>query len=236
MKKTTSLLCALALLLSLGGCGDTTSTTGATTFLPEAENDVIFTVIPEHEDAEIVMQEETATSPENSDITIEIVSPSNHAEFSEEASAPIEAPDVTMESEQALQDTTDSETELAYVPTEGEYYYDPENVVLYLEYYGELPENYITKNEARDLGWSGGSVEHYLDGAAIGGDTFGNREGILPKASGRRYTECDLYTDGENSRGAYRLVFSNDGLYFYTEDHYESFTELWVEDGEVVWE
>ena len=73
-----------------------------------------------------------------------------------------------------------------------------------------------------------------MDGAAIGGDRFGNREGLLPKASGRTYTECDLNTDGASSRGAERLIFSNDGLYFYTEDHYESFTEVWVEDGAVV--
>ena len=114
------------------------------------------------------------------------------------------------------------------------YYYDLENVVLYLDAYEELPPNYITKSEARDLGWQGGSVERYMDGAAIGGDRFGNREGLLPKASGRTYTECDLNTDGASSRGAERLIFSNDGLYFYTEDHYESCTEVWVEDGAVV--
>lgn len=120
--------------------------------------------------------------------------------------------------------------------TEGASYYDAESVVLYLYYYGELPPNFITKDEARDLGWSGGSVERYLEGAAIGGDTFSNREGLLPKASGRTYTECDLYTYGMDSRGAFRLVFSNDGLYFYTEDHYDSFTELVVtEEGVVEW-
>ncbi len=116
------------------------------------------------------------------------------------------------------------------------YYYDLESVVLYLHTYGELPANFITKNEARDLGWEGGSVERYMDGAAIGGDRFGNREGLLPKANGRTYTECDLYTDGEDSRGAERLVFSNDGLYFYTDDHYETFYEVYVtEEGTVEW-
>ena len=120
--------------------------------------------------------------------------------------------------------------------TEGSPYYDAESVVLYLHYYGELPPNFITKAEARDLGWSGGSVERYLEGAAIGGDTFGNREGLLPKAAGRTYTECDLYTYGMDSRGAFRLVFSSDGLYFYTEDHYESFIELVVtKEGTVEW-
>lgn len=115
------------------------------------------------------------------------------------------------------------------------YYYDVEHVVLYLDTYGHLPDNYITKSEARDLGWEGGSVEAYRDGAAIGGDRFGNREGLLPEAAGRSYTECDIDTDGASARGAKRLIFSNDGLYFYTSDHYESFTELTVDGGTVVW-
>lgn len=118
-------------------------------------------------------------------------------------------------------------------PEEGEYYYDLENVVLYLYCYGQLPDNYITKNEARDLGWEGGTPERFLEGSAIGGDRFGNREGILPDGN---YTECDLNTDGKDSRGAERLVFSDDGRYYHTEDHYETFTEVWVENGEVIWE
>jgi len=129
-------------------------------------------------------------------------------------------------------DSTQANT--GYVPEEGEYYYDLENVVLYLEYYGQLPDNYLTKDEARQLGWKGGTPERFLEGSAIGGDKFGNREGLLPKASGRTYTECDLNTLGADERGAERLVFSNDGLYFYTEDHYENFIEVIVVDGEVV--
>lgn len=117
-------------------------------------------------------------------------------------------------------------------PREGEYYYDLENVVLYLEYYGQLPANYITKDEARALGWKGGVPEYVMDGAAIGGDRFSNREGALPKGN---YTECDLNTLGEDERGAERLVFSDEGEYYHTEDHYKTFTQVWVEDGEVIW-
>lgn len=136
----------------------------------------------------------------------------------------------------AQEQSTEEETINANLPVEGEYYYDLINVVLYLEIYGELPPNYITKKEAQSLGWEGGSVEKYQQGAAIGGDSFGNREGLLPKANGRSYTECDLDTGGGRSRGANRLVFSNDGLYFYTWDHYESFIEVTVtEDYEVKW-
>ncbi len=115
-------------------------------------------------------------------------------------------------------------------------YYDVKNVVLYLEAYGRLPGNYITKTEARSLGWEGGSVEEYLEGAAIGGDRFGNYEGLLPDAEGRTWTECDIDTLGYGSRGSRRLVFSSDGLYYYTADHYESFSPVTVtEDGDVRW-
>ena len=127
----------------------------------------------------------------------------------------------------------DASEAVPFIPTEGGYYYDLENVVLYLEYYGELPDNYITKSEARELGWEGGVPEYVMEGAAIGGDRFGNREGILPDGD---YTECDLNTLGADERGAERLVFSDDGRYYHTEDHYASFTEVWVEAGEVIWE
>lgn len=110
------------------------------------------------------------------------------------------------------------------------WYYSAEDVSLYLYLYGDLPENFITKAQARELGWEGGSVERYAPGCAIGGDTFGNREGLLPRAEGRVYYECDINTDGRDSRGGERLVFSNDGLIYYTGDHYESFVLLYGEE------
>ena len=113
-------------------------------------------------------------------------------------------------------------------------YYSKEDVALYIHTYGKLPSNFITKDEARALGWEGGSVERYAPGKAIGGDRFGNREGLLPKADGRYYTECDINTLGKDSRGAERIVFSNDGLIYYTADHYERFTLLYDANGEVV--
>lgn len=105
------------------------------------------------------------------------------------------------------------------------------DVALYLYLYGELPKNFITKGEAEKLGWEGGSVEKYAPGKGIGGDKFGNREGLLPKKSGRQYYECDIDTLGKNSRGAKRIVFSNDGLIYYTDDHYETFELLYTKDG-----
>ena len=103
-------------------------------------------------------------------------------------------------------------------------YFDKDNVALYIHTYGHLPSNFVKKAEAEAKGWSGGSVEPYCPGCAIGGDYFWNNEGLLPSKSGRTWTECDNDTEGASSRGAKRIVFSNDGLIYYTDDHYESFT------------
>jgi guanyl-specific ribonuclease Sa len=66
----------------------------------------------------------------------------------------------------------------------------------------------------------------------IGGNTFGNREGLLPSKKGRTYTECDIDTLGAKARGIKRIVFSNDGLIYYTDDHYESFTLLYGDESQ----
>ena len=114
--------------------------------------------------------------------------------------------------------------------TEDGSYNSKEEVAQYLHLYGHLPGNYVSKQEAQQLGWSGGSVEPYAgEGTAIGGSSFGNYEERLPEAKGRSYHECDIDTVGEDSRGAKRLVYSNDGLIYYTEDHYESFDLLYGE-------
>ena len=102
-----------------------------------------------------------------------------------------------------------------------------DEVALYIHTYGHLPSNYITKKQAEELGWNGGSLKNYAPGCCIGGDRFGNYEGLLPKANGRKYTECDIGTMNAKSRGAKRIIFSNDGLIFYTDDHYKSFTQLY---------
>ena len=120
------------------------------------------------------------------------------------------------------------------LPEETEPYIDPygsytskEDVALYIHLYGELPLNFMTKKHARALGWEGGSLVPVAPGMCIGGDWFGNYEGLLPED--REYTECDIDTLGKSSRGAKRIVFSDDGLIYYTEDHYESFELLYGE-------
>lgn len=113
---------------------------------------------------------------------------------------------------------------------EGGEYTSAEDVALYLHLYAHLPQNFITKKDARALGWNGGGLDDYADGKCIGGDRFGNYEGLLPDAPGREYHECDIDTLHAASRGAKRIVYSNDGLIYYTEDHYESFILLYGEE------
>ena len=134
-----------------------------------------------------------------------------------------------IETEEGNQTQQVENTQQTATVIEGEAYDTPEEVAEYIELYGELPENYLTKSEARDLGWvaSEGNLWDVAPGASIGGDYFGNFEGLLPEDA--EYTEADIEYDG-GRRNAKRLVFSDDGLYYYTEDHYESFEEIEVGD------
>ena len=115
--------------------------------------------------------------------------------------------------------------------TEDGEYSSKEEVAEYLYLYGHLPSNYITKNEAKELGWVNkeGNLWDVAPGMSIGGDYFGNYEGILPEEDGRDYFECDIDFDG-TYRNAKRIVYSDDGLIYYTEDHYESFELLYGEE------
>ncbi|XCP86157.1 ribonuclease domain-containing protein [Roseburia hominis] len=110
-------------------------------------------------------------------------------------------------------------------------YTSKEEVAAYLHEYGHLPGNFITKEEAKKLGWvsSEGNLGEVAPGKSIGGDHFGNYEGQLPEEQGRKYYECDVDGDG-GYRSGKRIVYSNDGLIYYTEDHYESFELLYGEE------
>ena len=142
---------------------------------------------------------------------------------------------LTQESSVSIQQTVADVPEAAILPeAEAESLLDPdgsyttkEDVALYIHTYGCLPRNFMTKKEAQALGWEGGGLDDFAPGMCIGGDRFGNYEGLLPED--RDYTECDIDTLGASKRGAKRIVFSEDGLIYYTDDHYESFELLYGE-------
>lgn len=117
-------------------------------------------------------------------------------------------------------------TEVISIDENGEYS-TPEEVAQYISIYKELPKNYITKEEAVSSGWesSKGNLWDVTDRMSIGGDVFGNREGKLPDTKGRQWYECDVNYNG-GFRGEERLVYSNDGLIFYSKDHYNTFIEM----------
>jgi len=136
---------------------------------------------------------------------------------------------------EAVEETPAPLTELEALLAEAESYVEeggrytaPEDVAAYLHLFNELPENFITKRKAADLGWESnkGNLWDVTDEMSIGGDNFGNREGRLPDQDSRRWYECDVSYEG-GYRGAERLVYSNDGLIFYTDDHYETFIQFY---------
>lgn len=172
-------------------------------FFPELlpAGDDVFTTVP---------ADSTAASPTTSASTTKAAPPDT-----------TKSPETT----KAAEATTAPETERK-LDRNGSYT-SRDDVALYIHQYGKLPGNFITKAEAQKLGWSGGSLEKYAPGKSIGGNRFGNYEGKLPKKSGRTYTECDIDTRGASARGAKRIVFSNDGLIYYTNDHYNTFTLLY---------
>lgn len=144
-------------------------------------------------------------------------------------SAALPASEAQEAAEEASEEPAEAAAETPAIDEDG-VYTTKDDVALYLHTYGHLPSNFITKKEAEKLGWSGGSLEPYAPGKCIGGSHFGNYEGILPEKDGRSYTECDIDTLGADKRGAKRIVFSNDGLIYYTEDHYETFELLYGEE------
>ena len=129
--------------------------------------------------------------------------------------------------EESGEEVSEEPSYAASVTEDGEYS-SKEEVAEYLHLYGHLPENYITKKEAESLGWvaSKGNLWKVAPGKSIGGSRFGNYEGYLPERSGRKYYECDIDYEG-GRRNAKRIVYSNDGLIFYTEDHYNTFEQLY---------
>lgn len=208
-RRITALLLALLLALSLTACGN-----------PAQTMDTI------EKAAQSVQQIAEVLNDTEEDTESAALPASEAQEAVEEAS---EEPAQASDQETAAEEPAEAAAETPAIDEDG-VYTSKVDVALYLHTYGHLPSNFITKKEAEKLGWSGGSLEPYAPGKCIGGSHFGNYEGILPEKDGRSYTECDIDTLGADKRGAKRIVFSNDGLIYYTEDHYETFELLYEEE------
>lgn len=109
---------------------------------------------------------------------------------------------------------------------EGDSYTDKESVAYYIHSYHCLPPNYITKSQARKLGWNqNNNLWEVAPGKSIGGGLYPLQDKALPQADGRIWYECDIdYQGGE--RGRKRILYSNDELIYYTEDN-EHFEQLY---------
>lgn len=234
MKKILSLLLILAVLLGLIGCQvsngpeqsnitdiPTGSTLWETTVETQATRPEIAPEVTEPLETQPVLKPEptkpTAPKPTQPEKTEPTEAPTQPEETRPQQTDPIET---QPEPQPPLEP---SETE----PAPQKSYTHKDEVAQYIHEHGRLPDNFITKKEARALGWRGGSLEKYAPGKCIGGDRFYNREGLLPE--GYTYYECDIDTLGSSSRGAKRIVFSSDGLIYYTSDHYRTFTLLYGE-------
>jgi hypothetical protein len=112
--------------------------------------------------------------------------------------------------------------------TEDGTYTSKEEVSLYIHTFGHLPSNFITKTKAKEAGWvsSKGNLDEVCPGKSIGGSKFYDDDGALPDARGRTWKECDVNYHG-GFRGQERIVFSSDGLVYYTPDHYQTFEQLY---------
>jgi len=210
-KRLMSLVLALIVALSMAGCADLLYVMEAVVEVAAEE------AINNAAESQPQDYAESESAIENIEVT--------EAETEPDAETCSPQPEETVE-------TIEEEAEEEALPAidEDGTYTDKDDVALYIHTYGKLPQNFMTKSEARALGWEGGSLERYAPGYCIGGDKFGNYEGLLPKAKGRTYTECDIDTLNRSSRGAKRIVFSNDGLIYYTDDHYASFELLYGEE------
>ena len=212
------LIMAIALLFGTSGCGKSAAQPEATT----AAFELVETTAALQSSAAQQPGAPVMTSPSQEDKTI---SQSETAEETTEAFTEESEEETAAEAEEESEEEPEESPE-ASVTEDGEYT-SKEEVAEYIHLFGHLPSNFITKKEAKALGWEGGdSLGKLAPGKSIGGDRFGNDEGQLPDEKGRKYTECDIDYKGKK-RNAKRIVFSNDGLIFYTDDHYKTFEQLY---------
>lgn len=232
LKRILGILLIGVMLLGIAACGKKGKKTEASTetinvVTTEAVSEAASDSVTEATTAENLGTTTEAVTEKKTESTTEAVAEKT-TEVTTEAVTENKTEEATEEvTEEASEEKTELTSEEALLDKDGEYT-SKEDVALYIHQYGELPSNFITKKEAKKLGWSGGSLEEYAPGKSIGGDTFGNREGVLPEYG--TYHECDIDTKGKKKRGAKRIVYSDDGRVYYTDDHYETFELLYGEE------
>ena len=206
MKKLTAYVISVCMGLGLSGCYSTYQS--FSTISTSSNNELV--IFTEEEQSETIP--ETEPDPETE--------PEPETESLTETE-----PETAPETEPETESETEPETEVLSSVEWGQSYTTPEDVAEYIHIYSELPPNFITKNEAKKLGWesSKGNLWDVAPNMSIGGDTFGNREGLLPDG---KYYECDVNYNG-GYRGSERLIFSDDGRIYYTNDHYQTFEQFY---------
>ncbi len=219
------LIALLTVLLSFGGCTQDEVIDTALTVL-----DAVLSDSGESSPSEQSTPPESANAPPQTEVqppsgssSGPTASPSSEAPKSSEIPSSSSSVSVSESPSQAVEEEHDSPS----VEEDG-WYSDRDSVALYLHTFGKLPGNFITKKEASALGWDSkkGNLWEVAEGMSIGGDSFGNREGLLPAAKGRKWYECDINYQG-GYRGAERILYSSDGLVYYTGDHYQTYTQLY---------
>lgn len=210
-KKLSIILIALSTLLLCCGCSEILELSEAILLEePSASTEIVFS---------------TETAPESTPENTESETTVSDAE-TQMADAETDAP---LQTESAAQEFVPSEDETLPPSPELERdgsYTTPQDVADYIHTFGTLPGNFITKKQAQKLGWesSAGNLWDVAPGKSIGGDKFGNYEGILPDTTS--YHECDVNYDG-GFRDAERIIYGDDGSIYYTNDHYKTFTQLY---------
>ena len=214
MKKLVWLLTTILLVTTiLMGCSTSGDISAGT------QEEITLEVLPDEEETEEETGEDDFFEEDEA-----------YADYEEDASAEGAGESFSYEDDDVWGDDgeegiTDGEIGDGLTVDEDGTYSSKEEVALYIHLYGKLPSNYITKKQAEKLGWvaSKGNLWEVAPGKSIGGSYFGNYEGLLPDGD---YRECDIDYQG-GRRNAKRIVFSTDGRIYYTEDHYESFEQLY---------
>ncbi|MCR5557834.1 MAG: ribonuclease [Butyrivibrio sp.] len=227
--KRLNFILAILLVLVLGaGCGrqkvvELPTAAAATESTVAASVETSIAVATTESTAEASVEAPVTVATESTSETTASESSDGAAQQDLSSAGDIDSQSDSQQTDGAAQQTESVSTSL----DEDGVYTSKDDLAAYIHEFGRLPQNFITKKEAKALGWPGGSLEEYAPGKCIGGDRFGNYEGLLPEENGRKYYECDVDTLGKKSRGAKRIIYSNDGLIFYTKDHYESFEQLY---------